>query len=217
MTVLTRFVYFSSSFRIRDDFQLAAQAFLDVLKTVQADRWNCPALGVWTVRDVAGHASRALLTVGSYLDSTTTSSAPDLPGAAAYYRAAAARLADPQAVAERGRQAGMTLGDDPAAAVAAMAEQILPLVATSEDNARVDTPAGSMTLIGYLPSRTFELTVHSLDLLAVTGGHLPAALHAPLASSLQLAAEMAIADGAGIEVLLALTGRHKLPAGFSVV
>lgn len=125
-------MYFSSSFRIREDFQLAAQGFRDVLETVPADRWNCLALGVWTVRDVAGHASRALLTVGSYLDSTTTSSAPDLAGAAAYYRAAAARLADPQAVAERGRQAGITLGDDPAAAVAAMAEQILPLVATSE-------------------------------------------------------------------------------------
>jgi len=217
VTVLTRVVYISSSSRTRDDFQLAAQGFLDVLQTVPADGWNRLALGVWTVRDLAGHASRALLTVEAYLDSTTTTREPDIAGAAAYYRAGAAGLADPQTVAERGRQAGTALGDDPAAAVAAMAERILPLIATSEDNARVNTPVGSMTLIGYLPSRTFELTVHSLDLLAATGGNLPAALHAPLASSLQLAAEMTTADGRGIEVLLALTGRHKLPAGFSVV
>lgn len=202
---------------IRDTFRLAVQGFVEVLQAVPPASWRQPALGEWTVRDVAGHASRALLTVESYLDTETTTHEPAIADAAAYYRAAAAGLADPHAVAERGRQAGTALGQDPVAAVAAMAERVLPKIETSDDNARVSTPVGSMTLIGYLPGRTFELAVHSLDVLNATGADLPDALHAPLTSSLHLAAEMAAADGRGVEVLIALTGRHPLRVGFSVV
>ncbi len=73
-----------------------------------------------------------------------------------------------------------------------------------------------MPLSAYLPTRTFELVVHTLDLAA--------AIHAPgepptepLAASLELAAGLALHSGRGVEVLLALTGRRTLAADFSLV
>lgn len=201
----------------REDFRLAAAGFVEVLEAVPADQWGQPALGVWSVRDLAGHTSRALLTGESYLEPATTAIDAALPDPVAYYRAAAAALADPDAVAERGRQAGAELGADPATAVSAIVARVLPLVAAAADLALVRTPVGSMTLLGYLPTRTFELAVHSLDLLAATSQTPPAALHRPVGASLRLAAELAAADDRAMEVLLALTGRRTLTAGFSVL
>ena len=73
-------------------------------------------------------------------------------------------LADPDAVAARGRAAGQALGDDPAAAVAEIAERVLALVAAAGDEAYVETPVADMWLADYLPTRTFELAVHGCDL-----------------------------------------------------
>lgn len=207
----------NTSRRDREDFRLAVDGFVEVLRSVPPQDWRRPALGEWTVQDLSGHASRALLTVESYLDPSTTNPEPELPDAVAYFRAVATGLADATAIAERGRQAGAALGQDPAAAVTAMARRILPLVETGDDSARIKTPMGSMTLIGYLPTRTFELAVHSLDLLATTGGDVPANLRQPLTSSLHLAADLAADDGQDTDVLLALTGRRPLPPGFSVL
>jgi len=118
-------------------------------------------------------------------------------------------------VAERGRQAGAALGDRPAETVAAVAERVLALVDSSRDDALVTTPVGTMTLVGYLPSRTFELVVHGLDLAAATGAG--ADFAGALSDCVLLAAQQAADRGAGVDVLLALTGRRVLPAGFSVV
>lgn len=103
----------SSSRTTRQNYRLAAQSFLELLAGIETEDWNQSALGVWTVRDLVGHTSRALLTVESYLGPTLQARTADLPDAVAYFDAAAAALADPAAVAERGRQAGATLGDAP--------------------------------------------------------------------------------------------------------
>ena len=73
-----------------------------------------------------------------------------------------------------------------------------------------------MLLSSYLPTRTFELAVHSLDIAAAIGIdlHLDSVV---LADSIALAAEAAARSGQGVPVLLALTGRTPLPDGFSVV
>lgn len=208
----------NSAAAVRTHYQQAVEGFLDLLPALGEDDWRKPALGVWTVRDLVGHTSRALLTVESYLDSTRTTTDPSMKSALDYFRAGAVALADPGAVAERGRQAGAALGGHPATEVATIARRVLDLVERSEDDALVSTPAGgTMTLAGYLPTRTFELVVHSLDLASATGAGAPSQLTEPLTACLELAAQLAAERGGARDVLLALTGRQALPAGFSVV
>src|SRR5207244_12805277 len=83
-----------------------------------------------------------------------------------YIRHAQAGLADPASVAARGREAGVALGSDPIAAVRDIAARVLAHVQTASDAVLVSTPVGGMRLIDYLPSRIFELAVHTLDIAA---------------------------------------------------
>jgi hypothetical protein len=70
-------------------------------------------LGEWDVRSLAGHTSRALVTVETYL--ARPASAADLASATGYFRSTRAAAAD-AAVVARGRDAGAALGSDPAGA-----------------------------------------------------------------------------------------------------
>lgn len=71
-------------------------------------------------------------------------------------------------------------------------------------------------LHSYLPTRTFELAVHGLDIAAAADVPYepPAEV---LEQSALLAARIALALGDGTTVLRALTGRMALPNGYSVV
>jgi len=123
------------------------------------DRWDRPGLGEWDVRALVGHTSRALLTVETYL--ARPAAAVDIASAPDYFRATSA-AAGP-AVAARGRDAGAALGSDPAAAVAEIAARVLALVDGQDGTEVVATIAGGMRLADYLPTRTFELAVHTAD------------------------------------------------------
>jgi len=68
----------------------------------------------------------------------------------------------------------------------------------------------------YLPTRTFELAVHGLDIARAVDISL--ALPADvLEEATVLAARIAAAEGHGETMLLALTGRDGLPPSFSIV
>jgi uncharacterized protein (TIGR03083 family) len=183
-----------------------------VSRHVGADQWDRPALGVWTVRDLLGHASRALLTVETYLGKPAA--AADLAGPVGYFEAVAG--VDAGDVAQRGRQAGQALGDEPARAVTEIAERVLAVLPEHPDDSLVTTPAGGMRLLDYLPTRTFELVVHTLDLARAVGVDASVTVTA-LASAAQLAVDVAVRRGHGQDVCLALTGRASLPDGFSIV
>jgi hypothetical protein len=80
----------------------------------------------------------------------------------------------------------------------------------------IETIAGGMRLDAYLPTRIFELAVHSLDIAVAID--LPPTLPAVvLGDALQLVAEIATLRGDGERLLLSLTGRRQLAAGYSVV
>ena len=66
-------------------------------------------------------------------------------------------------MAELGLCAGSALGVDPAAAVAELVARVLPLVGASAGDELVTTIAGGMRLADYLPTRTFELAVHTAE------------------------------------------------------
>jgi hypothetical protein len=93
---------------------------------------------------------------------------------------------------------------------------VLALVDTQDGSELVTTIAGGMRLGEYLPTRTFELVVHTADLAAALD--LPLDVPAAAATeALQIVVDLAVADGRAGPLLLAATGRTGLPAGFSVL
>jgi uncharacterized protein (TIGR03083 family) len=199
---------------IREAYESAAGLFVQTVEQVGPAQWEQPGLGVWTVRDLVGHTSRALLTVEQYL--ARPAAQREVMRPVDYYLRAQAGLADPASVAARGREAGMALGADPLAAVRDITARVLPQVKTAPDEALVSTPVGGIRLIDYLPSRIFELAVHTLDLAAA----LPVIVTLPetvATVTLHLLADLAIQPDKAAALLLAATGRRVLPAGFSVL
>jgi uncharacterized protein (TIGR03083 family) len=196
----------------RTAFADAAGWFVHTAALV-GDGWDRPGLGEWDVRALVGHTSRALLTVETYLG--RPAAVVDVASAPDYYRATRATAADP-AVAARGRDAGTALGSEPAAAVAEIAARVLALVDTQDGTEVVATIAGGMRLGDYLPTRTFELAVHTADLATTLGVSLDVPATAA-AQALHIIADLALTGGLAGPLLLAATGRPALPAGFSVL
>ncbi len=206
----------------RASFHAAVEGFVQLVGAVPAGRLDQPALGEWDVRGLIGHTSRALSTIEAYCGQQADG--PLVEGPAAYYLRAGssppgseARRQRDASIAERGREAGAALGQDVAGAVRSLAARAIALVDASDDTTPVACPAGPMTLAGYLPTRTFELVVHSLDLAQALGLPLPPALGPAISESVVLAGEVAAASPEAAQVLLALCGRRRLPEGFSVV
>jgi uncharacterized protein (TIGR03083 family) len=199
----------------RETFIAAANFFVEVAAEVPRDGWDGPGLGVWSVRDLTGHTSRALSTVCEYLEAPPPAE-EQLGDAVEYFASFAGGPDASEAIAERGRQAGAALGDDPAGAVGREARRAASVLAAHPDDRLVATRGGGMRLAAYLPTRTFELVVHTLDLATATG--IPAEPPADaLRVTLHLAADLALRRGRGAEVCLALTGRRPWPEGLSVL
>jgi uncharacterized protein (TIGR03083 family) len=199
---------------VRARYEGAARAFLELVGRVPQDAWSRPALGEWDVRALTGHTSRALATVEAYL--ATPATGARVAGSVEYFLSVRGATS-PDAIAQRGKETGKALGDDPAAAVRELVQRVTALVRNSPDEALVATPAGAMTLIDYLPSRTFELAVHTLDLARALGLPPPASLAPAVAASLELAGAIGSRLPSAGELLLLLTGRTGLPGGLSVL
>lgn len=198
--------------RARTAFFEAMHWYREVLAQV-GDRWSEPGLGEWDVRALAGHTSRSLLTVETYLGKPAE--AVDIATTAAYYEATRQIAAGPD-VAQRGRDAGTALGDDPVAAVAQIAARVLSLVAGLSGTELLTTIAGGMRIADYLPTRVFELVVHTAD-LAVALGVPSEPPPGPAALALGLVSDLAIAGGHAATLLLAATGRSEFPPGFTLL
>lgn len=197
-------------------FDDAARWFVEV-SAHAVGRYDEPGLGEWSVRDLLGHTSRSLSTVETYLDVALTDSGPvELADAVAYYHAIAEALADYAAVVERGRAAGAALGEDPMLALGALVARVPARVRATPAGALVCTPFGMMTLEGYLPTRTLELTVHTCDLAAALGVSADVPRSAA-ADAFAVVGDLAAAQGTASAALLALTGRRALPAGYSLL
>lgn len=183
---------------------------------IPADRWAGPGLGEWDLRSLVGHASRSLTTVSTYL--AQSAEREDITSPQEYYaRVTPAALGiSPEGVLERGRQAGRDLGDDPPAAVDELVSRVLDELSDA-GNPLIQVIGGAgIRLHTYLPTRTFELAVHGLDIARAVdiSLSLPADV---LEEATGLAARIAVAEGHSQIVLLALTGRDELPPSFSIV
>lgn len=199
--------------KTRDAFAQAAAWFVETTAHATG-RWDEPALGEWTVLDLVGHTSRALLTVETYL--TQEAGTVEVESAAEYFRRALASIGAPAAVAQRGRDAGAALGSNPADAVERIADRVLNAVNSRRGDSIVRTPVGGMRLRDYVPTRTFELTVHTCDLAAAIDV-VPQVPEAAADDSLALLGRLTVGSGKASQLLLAATGRRGLPAGFTVL
>jgi len=192
-------------------FEEAAQAFVDLVAQVRGD-WERPGLGVWDLRSLVGHTARALVTATTYLE--RPAAREDLTSAAAYL--AGSGSVDPELVAERGRRAGTDLGDDPTGWVSAAAERAVARVREADPQALVETVNGGMRVGAYLPTRTFELVVHTADVAAALGLE-PDVPPAALREAAELATHVVLEQGRGQDLLLTLTGRGDWPADLVVI
>ncbi|GAA4698471.1 maleylpyruvate isomerase N-terminal domain-containing protein [Nocardioides conyzicola] len=201
----------------RATYELAAAAFLDLAERVPLERYAEPGLGNWDLRALIGHTGRSFVTVATYL--ATPVAVVEVEDAADYFSVVNRLVhgAARDSVHQRGIEAGVALGDDPLATLRRSRDEAeLALDMLEGVDAVVTTAAGGMRVSDYLPTRTFELTVHSLDIARATGLAFEPPTDA-LADTLALASASALQQGLGTDVLLALTGRQPLPEGSSVV
>jgi uncharacterized protein (TIGR03083 family) len=198
----------------RRAFREAAEFFVQVVEQAPEDRWDSPGLGVWTVRDLVGHTLRALTTVEEY--SAMPAAQVEVQGPVDYFQRGLSIRDVHAQIAQRGREVGQALGDRPADVVRETARRVLAGLERVPDGAILSVPMGGMRLMDYLPTRIFELTIHTLDLGAALGKDLkpPAA---PMGITLHLLADLALSSGSGPALALAVTGHRRLPQGFSLL
>lgn len=196
-------------------FLSSATAYVRLLGEIRDDQWAAPGLGSWSVRSLAGHTARAILTVENYLSQEEPGDVT-IATAEAYYSTVYLSFTDDAAVAARGVEAGAWLGDDPVAQVSAALARAAAAIESQPANRIVSIGGMGIRLSEYLRTRVFELVVHTIDLSRATG--LPhTAPQSALEDAVTLAAAVAARRGSGEDVLLALTGRASLADGFSVV
>lgn len=195
-------------------FEAAARWVGELVDAVPEAALAGPGLGEWDLRALIGHTSRALLTVEQYL--AESAEFEDADSAEAYYaRVAELPAAGPAAVLQRGIDAGAALGDDVGAGFAEVADRVMSFV-SGQDDRLIATIVGGILLSSYLPTRTFELVVHGLDISHAAGLPIrPPAI--AMRRTLDLATSLALRSGKGDQLLLALTGRGGLDQGFSVL
>jgi uncharacterized protein (TIGR03083 family) len=198
-----------------DTFLAAAAAFADQVSAIPDSRWDGPGLGEWDLRALVGHTSRSLVTVLTYLQQPSDEIAIECSGG--YVAAVRQHLRSAaDGVDERGRQAGIALGEAPAAAVRELLHRVEEALERVDGDPVITTIGGGMRLRAYLPTRTFELVVHCLDIADATG--VSAAMpDRAVAESLRLCGDAAVSLGEGSAVLRVLTGRGSLTDGYNVV
>jgi uncharacterized protein (TIGR03083 family) len=197
---------------VRAAFGEATEAFVETVRAVPDDLWDVSgALGEWTVRELTGHALRALLTVETYLANEPTPGSRVIGDATEYLTTSLGDPAVHRGVAERGRRAGAGLAD-PLGQVEVTAQRVVALVASTGDDDPVENPAGTMVFSEYLATRVLELAVHSLDLQRATN---QLSTMGPATAQVVLGVLTQLAEP--VRLTLALTGRQPLPIDYNVL
>lgn len=194
----------STTTSTRTTFTSAANDFLTVVGGI-VDQWDDPGLGEWSVKELVGHAARAFLTIETYARPGSTTDEPTIGSAGGYF-AAALQGVDHGLIAQRGREAAGSLGEDPRGAVEAIAGRVTTLVDKLPDNTVMDLPWGTMRLAEYLTTRLFELAVHTEDLRSAIGDRSGPPKDVQEAA-LAVISTMYVDRGDAATLLRALTGR----------
>ncbi|HOT78360.1 MAG TPA: maleylpyruvate isomerase N-terminal domain-containing protein [Microthrixaceae bacterium] len=191
----------------------ASAAFVDTVVGITSDEWSEPGLGVWNVRELVGHTMRAFSTVHRFLDEPVdrveVETAPD------YFRIALGSSPGiHDQVADRGREAGVLLGDDPVASVVEDVSRLLGRLGEMTGDEIGVTVVGGMLLPAYLDTRLVELVVHLSDLCVALGRPAPDLGRAGVRVAALVFASASVEDRD--TVVRAMLGRADLPPGFNV-
>lgn len=198
------------------NFALAAGCFADLVGRIPDGGWSRSALGGWDLRTLVGHTSRALITVTTYVQRPAPRVGAESPEQYFALLRQSSGKTDPVGIDDRAKQAGLALGEDPLFTVRALVAAALAAIDGSPGDPVIETIAGGMHVSRYLPTRTFELVVHSLDIAAALD--LPFDIpESALSEAAGLAASIAVLLGDGRVVLMSLTGRRALPEKYSIV
>ena len=199
--------------KIREAYLESAEFFAGLVDGVDIDGWEAPALGQWTVRDLAGHTYRSISTVVGY--SEKPAAQVDVESAVAWILNVR-QNADPERIAEMGRSAGLEIMDSPQMMVRGFLSMARDRVNALDEDFILATPQGGMRLIDYLQLRIMELVIHGGDLaraLGVEATPPPSGMQV----ALQVLAGVAVAEGRGPALADALTGRTPLPSNFNLL
>jgi uncharacterized protein (TIGR03083 family) len=196
----------------RPVFATAARSLASVVHRIRPEQWDLHGLGEWDVRSLVGHALRGVTTAPMYL--ATPAEEISVHSVADYFRFAQSAPELHKGVAERGRAAGIELGDDPPAVVDAAVEESVAVVSDTPLDATLTLPWGTMRLREYLATRVIEVTVHTDDICRAIGiDHVAS----PDEASLVLEALVSAAGTRdGMSMIRAVLGRDSLPDGFNL-
>lgn len=192
---------------VRRNFLDTTDAVTELVSRVPLDRLDQPALGVWDLRALVGHTSRAMSTVINYLKMPATH--VTCRDVIEYYVHVADAPGEADAIARRGVEAGVDLGADVAQGFAGLARQVRAVLDQVPDGVDpvVHTLAGGMLLSQYLPTRTFELVVHGYDIARAADIEFTPHPQS-VADTVALAARIGVALGHGPHLVSGLTGRQ---------
>ena len=198
---------------VKNAFGEAVQQLVDVAERIPSEGWEKPGLGEWTVRELLSHVVGAVEAPIAYAGQAGPI---DMDDAAEYYISAMASPSIHQEVAERARQGVERLGDDPASALRTVAARTVAALEEFADDDPMSTSFGTVRLVDYLPTRILEVVVHTLDIAAAAGIPVEPPPDA-LRVSLALLGDIAVRQGEGAMLALALSGRRSLPEGYNVL
>ncbi|RFA12272.1 hypothetical protein B7R22_15800 [Subtercola boreus] len=197
------------------NFHQAADAFVALVGRITDDQWDLPGLGEWSVRSLAGHTTRAILTVETYLGHDDAERI-GLPTAEDYYALIYRDFSDAESVAARGVEAGRWLGEHPVQQIRDALARASAAIDAAPSGRVVSVGGHGIALTQYLRTRSFELVVHSMDIGRAIGQPHGQPVGC-VTDATSLAARIGARAGQGEDILLALTGRQPLPSGFTVV
>ena len=200
---------------LRDDFREAARFFLETVARIPPEGWSSPGLGTWSVRELVAHTSHTFESLKGSTSPARTAALVELQSPAESYAKLVGAGGKDDDIAERGREGGRALGDDPADAIRRAADEALDVLDDIPDDHPTRSVVGGIRFIDWLATRVVELTVHTLDLAGATGMDVkqpPGAMRATLA----VLSETAVAKGYAAEMTMAATGRRPLRDGFTL-
>ena len=203
-----------SSQGIRETYLEAGDYFVSVVDSIEIDAFDAPALGEWCVRDLVGHTYRSFTTVLSY--SAVPSDKVDFERPVDYFLRLLSSDVDHGHIAERGRAAGLEIIEDPKMMVRGFAMYVKNKLEELSDDHIMGTLTGGMRLIDYLPTRTFELIIHTMDLTKALGVE-SSPPQRGMETTLQMIGQLALNRGYAQDLILSSTGRDGLARGFTVL
>lgn len=145
-------------------FRYASHWWRSLVGAVDEARWDGPALGDWSARELVAHTNRAYKTILDYV-AGDVKDPTWIPTASEYFRVVLAEQTPHVHIAERARrEVAEYAGRDPVVVTEELAAKTVKLIDTAPGDTVMHLFVGEMALSQYLATRVVELVVHGLDL-----------------------------------------------------